>query len=252
MIQRILSRKSKKATVAEMQQLCGFLNFIGKCVVPGRAFTRRLYAVTNGMKNRNLHVTLKADMRMDLRMWLQFLNNPLIYARPFIDFDTYLSASEINLFTDTSANPDLGCGGFNNHEWFSMIWDRQFIINNNPSIGYLELYAVTVAVILWIYKYRNKRVVLFCDNMSVVNMINNNTSKCRNCMVLIRLIVLHSMLHNTRVYAKHVRGVNNLFADLLSRKNVTKFKTLSQNKFNKLPCSIPVSLWPMQKLWLKQ
>ena len=33
-----------KATVKQLQQLCGFLNFPCHAIVPGRAFTRRMYA----------------------------------------------------------------------------------------------------------------------------------------------------------------------------------------------------------------
>ena len=33
-----------KATVKQLQQLCGFLNFLCRAIVPGHAFTRRMYA----------------------------------------------------------------------------------------------------------------------------------------------------------------------------------------------------------------
>ena len=36
----------KKTTVRKMQQICGFLNFLGRGIVPGRAFTRRLYSIS--------------------------------------------------------------------------------------------------------------------------------------------------------------------------------------------------------------
>ena len=45
-IQSIVSRKNHKATVKEMQKLCGFLNFLCRCIVPGCTFTRRLYVIT--------------------------------------------------------------------------------------------------------------------------------------------------------------------------------------------------------------
>ena len=41
-----------------------------------------------------------------------------------------------------------------------------------PSIEYLELYAVTAAVLTWIHQFKNRRIILFCDNQSVVDMIN--------------------------------------------------------------------------------
>ena len=34
----------RKATVRELQQLCGYLNFLNRAVFPGRVFTRRMYA----------------------------------------------------------------------------------------------------------------------------------------------------------------------------------------------------------------
>ena len=42
MLKLMISKK--KATVRQIQQLSGTLNFINKAVVPGRAFTRRMYA----------------------------------------------------------------------------------------------------------------------------------------------------------------------------------------------------------------
>ena len=35
LIERILTKKSKKITVNQLQKICGFLNFLGRCVLPG-------------------------------------------------------------------------------------------------------------------------------------------------------------------------------------------------------------------------
>ena len=39
--------KAKKFTLHDLQKLCGFLNFLCRCVVPGRAFLTRLYSLIN-------------------------------------------------------------------------------------------------------------------------------------------------------------------------------------------------------------
>ena len=44
----------------------------------------------------------------------------------------------------------------------------------NPSIEYLELFALTAAVLTWGSKLKNRRITIFCDNLSVVCMINND------------------------------------------------------------------------------
>ena len=42
----LLRTACRKATLLRVQKLCGTLNFISRAIVPGRAFTRRLYNVT--------------------------------------------------------------------------------------------------------------------------------------------------------------------------------------------------------------
>ena len=34
----------KKATIKELQLLCGYLNFLAKAIVPGRTFIRKMYS----------------------------------------------------------------------------------------------------------------------------------------------------------------------------------------------------------------
>ena len=60
-----------------MQKLCGYLNFLGRSLVPGRAFTRRLYAVTadryrkDGTKivlKQHHHVHLSQENISDLEL----------------------------------------------------------------------------------------------------------------------------------------------------------------------------------------
>ena len=246
LITKVLNKKSKKITLEDLQKLTGFLNFLGRAVVPGRAFTRRLYCIEESAIRKSLkkhhHIPIKKEMRMDLEMWLEFLNHPNIYARKFIDMDLTITSEEVDFYTDASANKNLGCGGICGEDWFIMQWNEDFIKEKNPSINYLELYAVTIGIMSWIQKFSNKRIFIFCDNMSVVHMINNTTSKCKNCMVLIRLIVLQALTHNVKINAKHVAGVSNTFADQLSRLKYREFWRTARRenrKFNCTPSPIP-------------
>ena len=86
--------------------------------------------------------------------------------------------------------------------------------------------------------------------MSVVHMINNNTSGCKNCMVLIRILVLHGMLNNVNITAKYVDTKSNYLADHLSRLRLDLFRKEGGNSFEKDPTPVPQELWPMWKIWL--
>ena len=64
----------KKTTVHKIQKLCGFLNFLCRCIVPGRAFIRRIYARTAGCNLKpHHHVNITKEMKMDLKVWNIFL-----------------------------------------------------------------------------------------------------------------------------------------------------------------------------------
>ena len=193
----ILNKTSRKVTVKELQQLCGFLNFLGRAIVPGRAFTRRLYAYTKSpVLKTHHHVKVNREMRLDLLMWEKFLHSPEIFSRPFIDFNDELVADKLDMYSDVSKNPELGFGATCGSSWMFSQWSQELIRCENPSIEYLELYALVAGFLAWGYRFVNRRIILFCDNMSVVEMVNSTSSTCRNCMVLIRILVLESLLKN--------------------------------------------------------
>ena len=70
-----LNKRNKKATLLQFQKLCGFLNFLCRCIVPGRAFLRRLYAATAASGERlkaHHHIRISGENRLDLQMWSRF------------------------------------------------------------------------------------------------------------------------------------------------------------------------------------
>ena len=243
--------KSKKTTVHKMQKLTGFLNFLCRCIVPGRAFTRRLYTFYSPKMKLHHHINMKKEIKDDLRIWMKFLNDAtVVYCRPFIDYSSILQAEELDWYTDASGV--IGFGGYHLNQWFNQLWEEEFLRKVDPSIQYKELYAVTVSILLWGEKYRNKRIKLFCDNDSVVKMINKTSSGCKNCMYLIRIIVSKSMEWNLRVFAKHVRTDKNYLADKLSRFQMREFWERIQEEDRVMDDSaqnIPVEIWPINKIW---
>ena len=123
----------------------------------------------------------------------------------------------------------------------------------NPSIEYLELLAVCMGVFCWSQELRNKRIVMFCDNQSVVTMINNTTSSCKNCMILIMKLVLRSLEFNMRIFSKWVQGSANLRADYLSRQKIMAFKQFVEKEkiaLDKEPTLLHEDLWPVSKIWV--
>ena len=98
-----------------------------------------------------------------------------VYCRPFLDFTTTLTAEQLQFYTDASKKFLLGFGGYFHSEWMQECWDEQ-LEPLDPSIQWMELYALAAGVLAWGSKLANKRVIIFCDNQAVVGMINKTSS----------------------------------------------------------------------------
>ena len=70
-------------------------------------------------------------------------------------------------------------------------------------------------------------------------MVNNTTSGCRNCMVLIRFLVLQGLKHNVVIKVKYVRSKDNARADTISRRKFQLFHKLTNFTADKIPLPIP-------------
>ena len=251
LLRKIMDKR--KTTVKELQTLCGYLNFLNKVVYPGRAFLRRMSAKLSKMgiktqygerKNRDHaemctgmnkkfslkphhHLKLDNNFKKDCQIWIKFLDHHdlrQVVSRPMIDLDMFQTSKDILFFTDASAALELGFGCVYGKRWTFGQWEKGFIAKYEPSIEFLELYALCVGIFTWQNLIRNCRIVVHCDNMAVVSMVNNLTSKCPKCMHLIRLITLNGLLHNRRVSVVYIRLADSKLSDALSRLDFIRFR----------------------------
>ena len=245
----VLNKRNKKITPQKLQNLTGFLNFLCKCVVPGRAFLRRLYSLgANDKLLPHHHIRITAECRLDMQIWQKFLTDPFISCRPFLDcFEQ--TAEDIDMYSDASGSCEKGFGAYCGPEWTFHSWDKTWLLKESPSIEYLELYAVTVAVLIWIKKFKNSRILLHCDSDSVCKMINRTSSGSKNCMVLLRILVLECLIHNVQVTAEWASTGDNGKADALSRLEFDRFWRLAPN-MKEQPTLLPADIWPITKIWL--
>ena len=153
-----------KVTVQDLQSLCGYLNFLNKAVVPGRVFTRRMYAKFGGITNterypqvvfeklkKHHHVRLDAEFKVDCQVWLAFLNSDLkrVVNRPMIDLHKTLQATDIGYYSDASAAQTLGFGCTFGCKWVFGQWPEGFIKTCEPSIEYIELFGLCAGLLSW-------------------------------------------------------------------------------------------------------
>ena len=126
------------------------------------------------------------------------------------------------------------------------------MIENDPSIEFLELFAVTAEILAWIHKFTNKKSQYSVTIRQCVAMLNNSSSKCKFCMKLIRIIVLQELIFNIRIRGKYVESKKNEIADSLSRLQFDRFYKLINQKnllIDEYPTQIPQEIWPINKIW---
>ena len=147
----------------------------------------------------------------------------------------------------------MGAVFLEENQWLAGLWDPPFIEEQEPSIEFLELYALTMAVLTWgkLPSMINHRVTIFCDNESVVYMINNQASSCPQCRKLLRLLALDNIHANRRLFARHVVTSQNSLADSLSRNNYVKFWKLAPSTMSRSADRMPPKYWPPQKVWFQ-
>ena len=249
----------KKVTIKVIQKVTGVLNFLQRAIVPGRTFTRQLYDKLkikdkNGNPLKHYHnVRVDKKVQLDCEVWLQFFHemndNLTKLCRPFVDLDSFTYADTLNLFSDASKAWDKGYGCVFKNRWMYRQWPSNFIQNFDPSIEFLELYALCTGLLTWGHLLTNVRIVVFCDNQAVVGMVNKLASPCEHCMHLIRLLVKDCLVNNRRVFVKFVPTHLNSRADALSRINLKKFWKISPLNTLQHPDAIHHELIPIEKVW---
>ena len=257
LLQVMLSKR--KATMKDLEKLAGLLNVLSRAIVPGRAFTRRMYAkFAKITEEKNLkdfhHINLDHEFKSDCSMWCEFLSQTktVSIARPFMDLSNILQAEEIFCYSDAAKEEKLGFGNLMDQSWIFQQWENGFIQEKNPNIEFLELYALCVGIFTWAPKLQNRRCVVFCDNLTVCNMVNHTTSGCKYSMTLVRNLTLKAIEYNFRIFAEHIKGRLNVFSDRLSRLKIQEFKRLAQKyqiPIDEKRTMASAELWPLTAYW---
>ncbi|KAK3108908.1 hypothetical protein FSP39_018419 [Pinctada imbricata] len=235
LIQTLLRKKSVK--LKEMQSLVGSLNFFSKAVPNARAFNRRFYDATIGVTKPHHHIKLTNEIKDDMNMWLEFLEK--FNGVRILHDQEWFGNDVINLYTDSSGNQNLGCGGYCDGSWFYWQWPNDWEEPVFKEMTFLELVPILLAVKVWGMTYlKNKKIIMHVDNQALVSVINRQSSKSKTVMKLVRAMVLYLLKFNILFRAQHIFGKQNNVADALSRKQFELFRELAP-RANTNPEEIP-------------
>jgi len=118
----------------------------------------------------------------------------------------------MSLYTDAAGG--IGFGGYFNGKWFQGRWPVQMQLNKDWGI------SIVVACVLSFRHFSGKPIKFWCNNKSVVTILNLGHSRARCIMDHLWFLVLISMKH---IRVCRVPGIFNEIADALSCFQVSRF-----------------------------
>ena len=148
--------KKKKCTLKQMQSLIGSLNFACRAIIPGRPFCRRLINAICGLTQPHHRLRITLGMQEDLKLWRTFFdeyNGISVFHERF-----WVSSDELELFTDSAGNPNLGFGTYFAGKWAYAPWPKSWVeLGITEDITVLEMFPILVSLHIWGAQLRNKK-----------------------------------------------------------------------------------------------
>lgn len=220
-----------------MQSLCGSLNFFAKAIPGSRAFNRRFYNSTIGIRKLYFLIKVTQAIRDDANVWLNFLEHYNGYS-PFPELH-WSTNQALNLFTDSCGS--YGGGAIFQNHWAVISWPSSWGNEVRRDITFLELVPILLAIWVWADHFKAKKLLINTDNIALVHILNSQSSKSQRVMSLLRPLILLCLKYNIQIKSTHISGYKNSIADSISRFQWEKFRTLAPHA-DKNPALIPPAL----------
>ena len=223
-IQHLLARWriTSSCVKRELLSLIGLLSFAAKVVAAGRTFLRRLIDFSSSASGLSDIVALTTEAQEDILWWQEML--PLWNGKACIRDHRWSKAADMELFADASG---LGSGGFFQGQWFRGTWKEFNAPQPSASIIWREMVPVAVAYACWGHRWSGKKILLHCDNSSVLEAWKAGSCWHPGVVRLIRKSLHVAALNNFITLITHIPGINNSIADALSRGQLARFRSLA-------------------------
>ena len=193
-----------KSIISKLQSILGLLLYNHKCVKPARIFLNRMLELLRS-SHATQRITLTSDFKRDLTWFATFLpkyNGVSLYDLRPIDIALHLDACL------------TGFGGRCGQFVYHLPITRGF---RNWTTVHLEMVNMLLAMRLFANIWAAKKIQINWDNQAVVTVLMTGKTHDAFLAACTSNIWYVTAIHDMGVQYKHVNGVNNQVADILSR-----------------------------------
>ena len=194
----------------------------------GQPFICHIYDQAVAVPNNQI-IPITTEVLTDIKMWFQFLKSCKGWL-PILDSEQKKKQTLL-VFTDASANPNLGWGVYTPiMGWWSYgQWDIEFFQQFNPSIDFLKMYVILIFLDNKQHQLADYNLHFYSDNMLTVETLSCRTSRSKQLMIIIWAITLICLSNNIKFTIHHIKGQFNIHADKLSHLQLQAFKNVVNN-----------------------
>ena len=201
----------KSVSLCETQSLVGKLNFVCYTVRSGRIFLARILNFLREFRGQSGRKTITKEICKDIFWWRTFLrefNGTTMFP------ETRWLLPDVVMSTDSSL---IGCGGWSDGDYFHTQFPPAFKNNKDIAINKLECFAILLAVRLWSQRLCNKNILMYCDNMTTVEVVNKGKAHNHFTQSILRELIWWCIKCNCWIKLCHLTNQDNRLSDHLSR-----------------------------------
>jgi hypothetical protein len=157
------------------------------------------------MANNTQVIDINEDMRKDLAWFIKcaaHCNGTVNIKKDFIP--------HIDLYLDASFKGMGAC-------WGNNVYKIAYSNPDNINIAHLEAINIIAALKVWGNNFKGRNVRVWCDNIAAVAVLNNSKGQDPGMQCIARNLWLWASSLDINIQFQHVRGENNVIADMLSR-----------------------------------
>lgn len=197
----------KVVTRRQLESIIGKLQFVCNCVRSGRLFLNRLLNFLRRTKVGERH-RLPEQARADLSWWKHcmeiFQGTTMMWYKQF-EFPDQKAASD--------ASGDAAAGVCKEQYYRAKFpeWLKE------KNIAVKELWAIILLLKIWGPELTNLKVVLFCDNQAVADLINTGRARDLDLQDGLREVCYLAAVHELEIFGVFIPGEQNRLPDLASR-----------------------------------
>lgn len=196
----------RRASLQQIQELAGFLQFTSQVIPVSRSFLRRIFDFMSKFRTPFELKHIPSGVRADLNWWRTFSRawNGVRLLQP--------SRHSVDVYTDASGTK--GIGGIFGLQWYASRVPRRY---RERDIHFKEAFAILQAILRWGDEWTDLHVKFFCDNQNVVSWLTSGTSRSPQSMAVVRLIFMMAACLNFSFSIIWIPSEENALADAASR-----------------------------------